>query len=60
MPDSSTPMPNRERFKAICRGQRPGDFMVMDWFHRCWADTLEEWIKSGAPESIWTQEGMNE
>jgi len=53
-------MPNRERFKAICRGERPGDFMVMDWFHRCWADTLEEWIKQGAPESIRTQEGLNE
>jgi uroporphyrinogen decarboxylase len=53
-------MPNRERFKAICRGERPGDFMVMDWFHRCWADTLEEWVKSGAPESIRTQEGLND
>jgi len=51
---------NRERFRAICRGDRPGDFMVMDWFHRCWADTLEEWIKQGAPESIRTQEGLNE
>ena len=53
-------MTNRERFKAICRGERPGDFMVMDWFHRCWADTLDEWIKQGAPESIRTQEGLNE
>ena len=53
-------MTNRERFKAICRGERLGDFMVMDWFHRCWADTLEEWIKQGAPESIRTQEGLNE
>ena len=53
-------MTNRERFKAICHGERPGDFMVMDWFHRCWADTLEEWIKQGAPESIRTQEGLNE
>jgi len=53
-------MTNRERFKAICRGERLGDFMVMDWFHRCWADTLDEWIKQGAPESIRTQEGLNE
>ncbi len=53
-------MTNRERFKAICRGEKLGDFMVMDWFHRCWADTLEEWIKEGAPESIRTQEGLNE
>jgi len=60
MQDSNLPMPNRERFKAICRGERLGDFMVMDWFHRCWADTLEEWIKQGAPEAIRTQEGLNE
>jgi uroporphyrinogen decarboxylase len=59
MPDTDVAMPNRKRFKAICHGERLGDFMVMDWFHRCWADTIEEWIKSGAPESIRTQEGMN-
>lgn len=53
-------MTERERFKAICRGERLGDFLVMDWFHRCWADTLEAWIKQGAPESIRTQEGLNE
>jgi len=54
------PITKRERFKAICRGERPGDFLVMDWLHRCWSDTIDEWIKQGAPESIRTQEGMNE
>jgi uroporphyrinogen decarboxylase len=53
-------MTERERFKAICRGERLGDFMVMDWLHRCWSDTVDEWIKQGAPEAIRTQEGMNE
>jgi len=51
---------NRERFRAICRGERPGDFMVMDWFHRCWADTLDEWIKQGAPAAIKEQDVLND
>ncbi|MFX1269950.1 MAG: hypothetical protein ACFFAK_18475, partial [Promethearchaeota archaeon] len=34
--------------------------MVMDWFHRCWTDTIEGWIKQGAPESIRTQDGLND
>ncbi len=51
---------NRERFRAICRGERPGDFMVMDWFHRCWADTLDEWIKQGAPAAIKEQDALND
>ncbi len=53
-------MTNRERFRAICRGERLGDFMVMDWFHRCWADTLEEWIKQGAPATIKEQDALNQ
>ncbi len=51
---------NRERFRAICHGERPGDFMVMDWFHRCWADTLDEWIKQGAPAAIKEQDALND
>ena len=60
MKKSAAPMPNRERFQAICRGERPGDFVVMDWFHRCWADTLEGWIKQGAPKEIRSQDGLNQ
>lgn len=55
-----TAMPNRERFLAICHGERPGDFAVMDWFHRCWPDTLDNWIEQGAPEEIRTQDGLNQ
>jgi uroporphyrinogen decarboxylase len=53
-------MPNRERFLALCRGERPGDFAVMDWFHRCWADTIEAWIEQGAPEEIRSPEVLNQ
>ena len=52
-------MPNRERFLAICRNERPGDFAIMDWFHRCWPDTIERWIGEGAPEDIRNQDGLN-
>lgn len=60
MDASGVAMPNRERFRSICRGERPGDFMVMDWFHRCWAETIEEWIEQGAPEEIRKPEMLNE
>jgi len=53
-------MPSRERFLAICRGERPGDFEIMDWFHRSWAETIDTWIEQGAPEEIRTQEGLNQ
>ena len=59
MKNSKTPMPNRERFLAICRGERPGDIPLLDWFHRGWAETTEEWVKQGAPEEIINQEGFN-
>ena len=50
----------RERFKAICRGERPGDVSIVDWFHRGWPDTIETWIKQGAPEGIRDQRVLNE
>ena len=59
MNDPIAVMPNRERFLAICHGEQPGDFAVMDWFHRCWPDTLERWIEEGAPEDIRSQDGLN-
>ena len=50
MSETAPAMPNRERFKAICRGERPGDVSIVDWFHRSWGDTIENWIEQGAPE----------
>jgi len=52
-------MPNRERFLAICRGQRTGDVAIIDWFNRYWTDTPKEWVKQGAPEDITKAEGFN-
>lgn len=57
-PDAA--MPNRERFRSICRGERPGDFLVMDWFHRCWAETIEAWIEQGAPPEIRDPQALND
>jgi uroporphyrinogen decarboxylase len=60
MKKSMVPMPVRERFQAICHGERPGDFIITDWLHRCWPDTIEGWIKQGAPEEIRQQEYLNQ
>lgn len=60
MSNSNVPMPNRERFLAICRGERPGDVAIMDWFHRSWAETLDAWIEQGAPEEIRDQNALNQ
>jgi len=52
-------MPNRERFSAICRGKRPGDVPIFDWFHKYWSETPAAWVKRGAPKEILTQAGYN-
>jgi len=39
----------RERFLDICHFKRPGDLWLKDLF---WQDTLEEWVKQGAPKEI--------
>ena len=39
----------RERFLGICRFERPGDLFTFDKF---WPETLEEWVKQGAPKEI--------
>ncbi len=39
----------RERFLGICRFERPGDLYISDTF---WPETLEEWVKQGAPKEI--------
>jgi uroporphyrinogen decarboxylase len=59
MNKSKVPMPNRERFRAICRGERPGDIPIFDWFHKYWSETPAEWVKRGAPKEILTQDGYN-
>jgi len=39
----------KERFLDICRFERPGDLFTFDKF---WPETLEEWVKQGAPKEI--------
>ena len=52
MKKTKVPMPNRERFLAICRSESKGTIALMDWFYRPLVETPEEWIKQGAPEEI--------
>ncbi len=43
----------RERFLGICRFERPGDLCLSaPYFNSFWLQTLEEWVKQGAPEQI--------
>ena len=55
----NTPMPNRERFLAICHGERTGDISIIDWFNRYWTNVPKEWVKQGAPKEILKTEGFN-
>jgi Uroporphyrinogen decarboxylase (URO-D) len=44
---------SRERFRAICRGDRPGDFGVIgNGVHIFWPETLPAWIEQGAPAAL--------
>ena len=60
MKNTNVPMPNRERFRAICLGERLGDVAITDWFHRGWPETIEVWIKQGAPVEIRNQDSLNQ
>jgi len=51
---ANAPVSNRERFRAICLGKRPGDVSIVDWFNRFWVETPEEWLKQGAPKEAMT------
>ena len=43
----------RERFLGICHFERPGDLMlVTPYFHDFWTETLDEWVKHGAPQEM--------
>jgi hypothetical protein len=43
----------RERFRAICRGDRPGDFGILgNGIHIFWPETLPAWVAQGAPASF--------
>ncbi|MDP7415993.1 MAG: uroporphyrinogen decarboxylase family protein [Dehalococcoidales bacterium] len=55
---SKVPMPNRERFLAVCRGKRLGDVPIADWYNKYWAETPAVWVKQGAPKEILTAEGF--
>ena len=59
MSKSGMTMPNRERFLAICRGERPGDVSIIDWFNEPWTETPEVWVKQGAPEEIKNADAFN-
>lgn len=40
----------RDRFRAICRGDRPGDFGILgNGIHIFWPETLPAWVHQGAP-----------
>ena len=57
---NQTSMPNREKFKAFCHGERLGEVPLYSWFHRCWAETPSTWVKNGAPKAIGTGKGFRE
>jgi uroporphyrinogen decarboxylase len=59
MKETKVSMPNRERFRAICLWERPGDVPIYDWFNKYWAETPEAWVQQGAPKEILTQTGYN-
>ena len=40
----------KERFLDFCHFKRPGDLYYP--FDSLWVETLEEWVKQGAPEQI--------
>jgi hypothetical protein len=43
----------KERFRQICRGERPGDFAILgNGFNNFWPETLSGWVHEGAPESF--------
>ena len=39
----------KERFSDICHFKRPGDLFIFDRF---WPETLENWVKQGAPKQM--------
>lgn len=41
----------KERYLGVCRFERPGDLLFMGP-HAFWDETIEEWVKQGAPEEI--------
>jgi len=59
MDKTTKPMPNRERFRALCLGERPGEVPIYDWFNKYWSETPAEWVKKGAPKELLTASGFN-
>ncbi|MBN1856865.1 MAG: hypothetical protein JW846_07930 [Dehalococcoidia bacterium] len=44
---------NSERFRGICHFENTGELMlVTPYFHDFWTETLDAWVKQGAPEEI--------
>lgn len=42
----------RDKFKSIARYQRPGDVMILDWFHKTLVETPAVWVEQGAPKEL--------
>ena len=42
----------KERFLDICHFKRPGDLCMLSTLNLFWEQTLEEWVKQGAPKEI--------
>jgi uroporphyrinogen decarboxylase len=42
----------KERFKLVAHGQRPGDVLILDWFHKTLVETPPVWVEQGAPSEI--------
>jgi Uroporphyrinogen decarboxylase (URO-D) len=43
----------KDRFHAICKGERPGDFGILgNGFNFFWPETLTAWVLQGAPPSF--------
>jgi uroporphyrinogen decarboxylase len=42
----------KERFLDICRFKRTGDLYILPFFNSFWKETLEDWVRQGAPEKI--------
>ena len=45
-------MPQRERFLGISRGELLGEVAIMQWHNRPWQNTVDVWIRQGAPSDI--------
>lgn len=43
---------SRHRFRDICKGNRAGDFGVLEALNTPWPETLSSWVAAGGPASL--------